>query len=119
MQGHVFAAYTPLGETQGATGTIRYIWASVQSFSEEQGVIKLVSGTSLPVAIHLSATGEALKVLRFEAPRDGNLYGPDIRRLFPKDVQTKIFNKQGLDTQELDQENRRQAETYFTSRQGK
>ncbi len=43
---------------------------------------------SAPAVIHLC---EDRRISNVEVPRDGSYYGPDIRKLFPKQVQKIIF----------------------------
>jgi hypothetical protein len=72
-------------EIWGVSGREVYVWA--------QCVVKGPIGTagSVPAVITLGENGEILKI---ETPDDGTGYGPSIRKLFPLDVQNKIFSHQ-------------------------
>ena len=64
----------------GQAGQELYIWAVCEASSG--------SATSAPAVVVLSATGEVDSVY---LPRDGAYQGPDIRDMFPADVQQRIL----------------------------
>ncbi len=66
------------------TATDLYAWA----LCELQ--VSPNSAVSAPVAVHLDASGHYAQV---QIPRDGSLYAPDIRQLFPTEAQTIIFDR--------------------------
>ncbi|MEW5869737.1 MAG: membrane lipoprotein lipid attachment site-containing protein [Chloroflexota bacterium] len=66
----------------GVSGNEVYVYTLCQA----TGRIK--TAMSVPAVIYLGESGEIENVV---IPRDGIYYGEDIRALFPKDVQEKIF----------------------------
>ncbi len=58
-----------------------YVWAYCQSIVNDSAV-------SAPAVIYIGPDGH---VQRVDMPRDGSYYGPDVRALFPPDVQQRIF----------------------------
>ena len=69
-----------------------YAWVLCELQVEPQ------SAASVPVVIHLDSAGHYEQV---DIPRDGNLYAPDVLRLFPPNVQSDILGQnltlQGLE----------------------
>ena len=88
--GKVFISYEELSSKKAVANQTHYIWALIQEYYKEGGLIKEGTGTSLPLVIHLEKIGEQFKVLGHEIPRDGSRYHADIKRLFPVEVQHKI-----------------------------
>jgi hypothetical protein len=71
-----------------------YIWAYCSEFTVSSGKLKTISGTSGPVKIDYPNELSFYDLSRFsyEAPGDGAQYSEDVKRIFPEDVQQKIFN---------------------------
>jgi hypothetical protein len=67
-------------EVWGRTDQSLYLWALCESGTG--------SGVSTPVVVYLDAVGQVAAVNR---PGDGAQYGQDVRRLFPPDIQERIF----------------------------
>ena len=79
----------------GRTKQSIYVWALCAEHLQGD----FYPGVSVPAVIDLDADG---KVVDVKTPRPGADYGPSIRRVFPKDVQEKIFNFQAwLDVDQL------------------
>jgi len=72
-------------EILGQDGQEVYLWAICQVAGDPNG-----HAASLPVVITLSGDGMIDEV---EIPRDGTLYGEDIRTMFPKKMQSIIFDQ--------------------------
>jgi hypothetical protein len=68
----------------GRTDQEVYVWAHCADIYSAGP-----SQASIPAVIHLGIDGS---VVSAEIPGSGTAYGPDIRRLFPADVQDRIFN---------------------------
>ncbi|MDY7079535.1 MAG: hypothetical protein SXV54_21740 [Chloroflexota bacterium] len=68
----------------GHVGQEVYVWALCEVNWSDQ-----VSGGSVPAVLYLAPDGTIEKVVM---PRDGIDYPPDIRKLFPPDVQTRIHS---------------------------
>lgn len=70
-----------------------YIWAYCGEYIIEDNTLKTVSGSSGPVKINYpnELSYYDLSKFSYEAPRDGSDYSKDIKIIFPKDVQQKIF----------------------------
>ncbi|MBS3751671.1 MAG: hypothetical protein KGY39_09235 [Anaerolineales bacterium] len=61
-----------------------YLWAMCQAAGEPEG-----PAVSAPAVIRLDQSG---RIVGVDIPRDGELYGPDVRELFPSAIQEVIFN---------------------------
>jgi len=71
-----------------------YIWAYCGEYVIENDKLVTVSGSSGPVKIDYPNELSYYDINKFsyEAPGDGSDYTKDIKRIFPEDVQQKIFN---------------------------
>jgi hypothetical protein len=72
-------------EILGQEGQEIYLWAICQVAGDPEG-----SATSAPVVVTLANYGG---IERVDMPRDGTLYGEDIRSMFPKELQNIIFDQ--------------------------
>ena len=55
--------------------------------------VELGTGTSLPLRINLNGNPITEDyIVNIEKPSDGSLYGEDIKKLFPENLQKKIEN---------------------------
>jgi hypothetical protein len=70
-------------EVAEQTSQAIYVWAYCQSVVNDSAV-------SAPAVIRLGSDGHLQSV---DTPRDGADYGPDIRALFPPDLQQRIFDQ--------------------------
>lgn len=71
-----------------------YIWAYCGEYVIQDGELKTLSGSSGPAKIDYpnELSFYDLSKFSYEAPGDGSHYAEDIRRIFPEDIQQKIFN---------------------------
>jgi hypothetical protein len=71
-----------------------FVWAYCTEVVIEDGVPKTVSGSSGPVKIDYPNELSFYDISRFthEQPGDGAQYADDIKRIFPENVQRKIFS---------------------------
>jgi hypothetical protein len=71
-----------------------YLWAYCGEYIMLNGELKTIGGTSGPVKIDYPNELSFYDLHRFsyEAPGDGAQYSEDVKRIFPEDVQQKIFN---------------------------
>jgi len=60
-----------------------YVWAYCEEYYLENGQLKMGSGVSEPVLVTLELQNGALTVKSHQPPRDGELYAPSIREMFP------------------------------------
>lgn len=69
-----------------------YVWIYCTEYAVENGELKTLSGTSMPVKINYpnELSYYDLSKFSYEAPRDGTYNGPDIEKIFPQDAQQKI-----------------------------
>ncbi|NMB48797.1 hypothetical protein GYA13_05215 [Candidatus Kuenenbacteria bacterium] len=76
-----------------------YIWAYCGEYVIENGKLAAVSGSSGPVKIDYpnELSYYISNKFSYEAPGDGSNYSKDIKRIFPEDVQQKIFTHQAED----------------------
>jgi hypothetical protein len=72
-------------EILGQEGQEVYLWAICQVADDPDG-----AATSAPVVVTLANYGG---IERVDMPRDGTLYGEDIRAMFPKELQNIIFDQ--------------------------
>ena len=72
-------------EILGQDGQEVYLWAICQVAGDPEG-----TATSAPVVVTLA---NFWGFTRVDMPRDGTLYGEDIRTMFPADLQNIIFNQ--------------------------
>jgi hypothetical protein len=70
------------------------IWALCEEFIFQNGRLKTLSGSSGPVKINYPNELSFYDLSRFsyEVPGDGSHYSEDIKRIFPQNVQSRIFN---------------------------
>lgn len=71
-----------------------YIWACCGEYIIENNELKTISGSSLPAKIDYpnELSYYDLNKFSYEVPGDGADYTKDIKRIFPQDVQQKIFD---------------------------
>ena len=71
-----------------------YIWAYCGEYIIEDGKLKTISGLSGPAKIDYpnELSYYDLNKFSYEAPGDGSNYPKDVKKIFPEDVQQKIFN---------------------------
>jgi hypothetical protein len=71
-----------------------YIWSYCGEYVIENNNLVTVSGSSVPVKIDYPNELSYYDINKFsyEVPRDGADYSKDIKRIFPSDVQQKIFD---------------------------
>lgn len=72
-----------------------YVWAYCGEYIIQDGELKTLSGSSGPIEIDYpnEMSFYDLNKFSYEAPRDGSYYSEDVKRIFPEDVQLKIFNR--------------------------
>lgn len=81
----------------GASDMEQYIWAVCREKPNPDGHSAVVS---IPAKVYLGLDG---KISEIEIPDAGMFYGPSIRRMFPEDVQEKIFHfQEWLDVERLE-----------------
>ncbi len=79
----------------GYSENVVYVWALCAEHRRDD----FYPGVSEPAAVHVNPDGKTMKV---ETPEAGMNYGPSIRRMFPEDVQEKIFHfQEWLDVEQL------------------
>ena len=71
-----------------------YVWVSCKEFIIQDNKLKIISGSSMPAKIDYpnELSFYDLSKFSYEVPGDGSHYAEDIRRIFPEDVQQRIFN---------------------------
>jgi len=71
-----------------------YVWACCGEYIIQDGELKELSGSSGPKKINYpnELSFYDLSKFSYEAPGDGSHYPEDIRKIFPEDVQQRIFN---------------------------
>lgn len=102
----VFCAIAPMGGSDDGRWT--YVTALCETFSDTDGVVAMGSGTSVPVRVD----NEHFTV---EVPGDGNVYGPDVRRLFPADLADQILSGGAKDFDQTEAQLRERAVRVLAS----
>jgi hypothetical protein len=71
-----------------------YIWAYCGEYIIQDNELKTISGSSGPAKINYpnELSYYDLSKFSYEAPGDGADYTKDVKKIFPEDVQQKIFN---------------------------
>jgi len=71
-----------------------YVWAYCGEYIIQDNELKTISGSSGPVKINYpnELSYYDLSKFSYEAPGDGSNYAKDVKKIFPEDVQQKIFN---------------------------
>ena len=89
--GNIFSAHEVL-QTDKYQEEI-YVWALImECFSTDDGLEK-GTGMSVPMVLYFDqAEGDEIKVINHTIPRDGSYYQEDIKKLFPRNIQSKIFD---------------------------
>lgn len=86
LASHFLDDPTALCEWQvwGESDQEMYLWAVCESVSG--------SAVSAPAVVRIGqGEGGVWRIQEIEVPRDGTFYGPDVRTLFPSEVQERIF----------------------------
>jgi len=96
-----------------------YVWARCGEFIIRDGALKELSGSSGPVKIDYPNELSFYDLNRFsyESPGDGSQYVEDIKRIFPEQVQTRIFNFQQDGIDEINRKIEMAAVEWFSSDQ--
>jgi len=83
--GKVFCSHHLYGyDEEKPAGLVKaYVWAYCEEYYLENGKLKMGSGVSEPVLVTLELENGALMVKNHQPPRDGELYAPSIREMFP------------------------------------
>lgn len=89
FNGIVFCAYDILFAEQNANKTTIYLWVLCQEYYQEQHILKLGTGRSLPVAVFIGNENGDFRILNCRIPSDMN-YAQDIKDIFPRNVQAKF-----------------------------
>ena len=114
--GKTFCAYEVLGEGNNLYihRGIQYMWVLCEEYYLKNNKLRKGGGTSLPVALVLQKENHIYKVISHKIPRDGKLYVNDIKRIFPEDIQNKIFsNDYNRRIEVLSNEIKKEVELYF------
>jgi len=91
--GRMRCAYTPLGQR----GERVFLWALCLELLSDGDSLVGGSGLSAPVALTVRSDGGVPRVVALERPRDGDEYGPSVRRIFPITIWPRIFAKPAVD----------------------
>lgn len=70
-----------------------YVWSYCAEYVMENGELKIVSGSSVPAKINYpnELSFYDLSKFSYEAPGDGADYTKDVKKIFPQDLQDKVF----------------------------
>jgi len=83
-----------------------YAWCVPWTFKLIDNQVLEGGGSSVPTVIYLEKTKNGLEVKGYKEPGDGSLYGPSIRRMFPKRYQRHLKRPDRLAIESKKVENR-------------
>jgi hypothetical protein len=86
--GEIHSAYELLGNDFSKKEL--YIWALSVEISP--GETQSTSGVSAPLLLKIEQKDNRLHIVDHRFPSDGTLYNRDIKRMFPEEVQEKIWS---------------------------
>lgn len=111
--GQVFCAHHLYGyDEEKATNMVKaYVWAYCEEYYLENGKLKMGSGVSEPVRVTLELQNGALKIQTHQEPREGELYAPSIREMFPANYADEAI--QGYPVEQLKPSPEEKARAYF------
>jgi hypothetical protein len=78
-----FAAIHIYGFQETGEKITVYAWCLRKSFVFIEDQVVDWDGSSLPLAVYLKKTRDGLRLLQIKEAKDGNLYGPSIKTIFP------------------------------------
>lgn len=84
-----FCAIAPLGLRTFRDSIEAYIWTYCGAFEKSNGMIRMVSGSSQPVAVTLQEG----RVTGHRTPEAGSGYGKMVKAIFPKALQSMILDQ--------------------------
>lgn len=87
--GTVFSEFEVLGTNAWKNEV--YVWALIQEFSKHGDHVLGGTGLSAPLVLKIKERSRSFQVVRHLLPRDGSDYEGDIRKMFPKHIEHKIF----------------------------
>lgn len=98
--GEIFVAYEILGSDKNE-GKI-YLWALIEEYYKSGENIEKGSGMSVPIVLNVTGyNNNSLEILSHFIPRDGSYNSEDIKEMFPKKIQDKIFGYESTNIGEL------------------
>jgi hypothetical protein len=111
--GQVFCTHHLYGydEEKGTNMVKAYVWAYCEEYYLENGQLKMGSGVSEPVLVTLELENGALMVKSHQEPRDGELFAPSIREMFPANYAEEAI--QGYPVEQLKPSPEEKASAYF------
>jgi len=113
VNGRNFCVIENLGEKDSLFPL--YIWARCSEFVFKNGELKEESVSTLPLKVNYPNELSFYDLDRFSysIPRDGSGWGDDVREMFPKSVQEKIFNFQKKGIEEINKKLETKALNWF------
>ena len=89
-----FAAVQLYGVTGTSEDTVctAYAWVLEEQYYMENSKLMQDSGSSIPYLFTLRQTNDNYTVTSAQIPRDGSYYAKDIKSMFPKWVQKRVFS---------------------------
>ncbi|MEI6123208.1 MAG: hypothetical protein WCQ95_06210 [Bacteroidota bacterium] len=105
--GKVFSAHKVLESDKDKF----YVWALLQEYYKKDAKTLAGSGWSVPLILNISESQGKLTIVSHVLPRDGDLYGEDIKKLFPKEIQQQVFDFPGsVEMQKLEELSKKRSE---------
>lgn len=111
--GRVFCSHYLYGYDENKeTGMIKaYVWAYCEEYYLDNGELKMGSGGSFPVLVSMEVQNGILGVHGHQVPKEGSLYAPSIREMFPEKYAEEAIL--GYDIELLKPSPKEQAQAYY------
>lgn len=84
--GKMYSAFSILGTDEDSI----YIWLLKEEYFKQGNEIVQQGGVSLPVVLYIEKSKNGIEIKNHKYPGDGEQYGKDIKKLFPRNVIDEI-----------------------------
>ncbi len=91
--GRVFCAHEEMGRDDNSeTNPVKvYVWAYCTEYYRVGRDIKTGSAMSVPLVLTLKRIEGIDTIMAYKMPRNGSFYAPDVREMFPENIQDAIL----------------------------
>lgn len=95
--GKMYSAFKILGTDSDKI----YLWMLKYEYLEQSN--ELTNGVSLPIVLTIEVKDNQIAIENHSFPKDGNEYGPSLKKLFPQNVRDQISTNHNELVKELEQ----------------
>jgi len=82
--GRIFSAFKIFSKKEDNV----FLWAFLQGYYEKDGKTILGSGWLVPLVLEIERNTDGINIIGHKTPRNGELYGQDIKKMFPENICT-------------------------------